>query len=452
MSNLINDDLATLDLFSGCGGLSLGFAEAGFLLKAHIEKEETALSTLVSNLHGGNLNGVAIEHDIANVENPKEFICNSGVKDVKIILGGPPCQAYSLVGRAKLNSLGSNEKAYLQDARGNLFLQYLRFVKELLPEVIIMENVPESMAYGKRNIPEEMCKQLDLLGYKSRYTVINAASFGVPQYRERMILISYRDDVGKIPEFPKASYCLGSSIKYRQNLSSVAGSVNFEHAVFTPLLDKGRRAVNSYEAIGDLPFISYFPKTVNICEGSNSLLPYGTDAQNEFQKMMRVHGGYTSSYVANNLIRYTKRDFPIFNRMKEDYTYPEAVRIATQLRNEYIKDNNIEIDDDKIRELDKQFIPPYPVDSFQSKWRVLSKDKPSHTVLAHLGVDTYSHIHYDAMQARGISVREAARLQSFPDSFIFPSNMKHAFVEIGNAVPPLLAYNIALQIRSQLGI
>ena len=99
----------------------------------------------------------------------------------------------------------------------------------------------------------------------------------------------------------------------------------------------------------------------------------------------------------------------------------------------------------------RKMVPPYPVTSFPNRWWKLRKDQPSRTLLAHMGKDTYSHIHYDSRQARTISVREAARLQSFPDGFVFKGTMNPAFRQIGNAVPPMLAFALAQHLKALLG-
>jgi DNA (cytosine-5)-methyltransferase 1 len=97
-------------------------------------------------------------------------------------------------------------------------------------------------------------------------------------------------------------------------------------------------------------------------------------------------------------------------------------------------------------------VPPYDPDKFPNKWRKLEPDRPSRTLTAHLGKDSYSHIHYDSAQARTISVREVARLQSFPDGFIFRGSMNSAFRQVGNAVPPLLAFAIGIEIERALHV
>jgi DNA (cytosine-5)-methyltransferase 1 len=135
--------------------------------------------------------------------------------------------------------------------------------------------------------------------------------------------------------------------------------------------------------------------------------------------------------------------------------YPEAIAIATQLLDEELDrlslTGQIRNGTATFRKLQKRIVPPYPVDIFLDKWRKLMPGAPSWTVPAHLSKDTYSHIHYDSNQARTISVREAARLQSFPDQYVFFGNMGDCFRQIGNAVPPLLAWAIASTLLTLLG-
>jgi DNA (cytosine-5)-methyltransferase 1 len=149
------------------------------------------------------------------------------------------------------------------------------------------------------------------------------------------------------------------------------------------------------------------------------------------------------------VIRYTPRDYETFRRMKPGDRYPEAHAIMIERFREALErftgspEETPDEDTIPYRKLRKSIVAPYPVEIFRDKWRKLVADLPSWTVPAHLAKDTYSHIHYDSDQARCISVREAARLQSFPDAFAFTGNMGDCFRQIGNAVPPLLAKAIA---------
>jgi DNA (cytosine-5)-methyltransferase 1 len=154
----------------------------------------------------------------------------------------------------------------------------------------------------------------------------------------------------------------------------------------------------------------------------------------------------------DHVIRYLPRDWPIFERMRPGDEYPKAHEIAEMLFQEQLRAQRGSGERVRKRsraweDLRRSIVPPYRVDGFPNKWWKLDPDGPSRTLMAHLGKDGYSHIHYDGRQARTISVREAARLQSFPDAFVFNGSMNAAFKQIGNAVPPLMAYQIALTLK-----
>jgi DNA (cytosine-5)-methyltransferase 1 len=164
----------------------------------------------------------------------------------------------------------------------------------------------------------------------------------------------------------------------------------------------------------------------------------------------------TSDHTTGHVIRYLPRDYKIFRLMEEGWQYPEVWRFVEakreQLMNKGWKSGGKEaVGSVQIQEFIKQWTLPYDPDKFPNKWWKLYRDKPARTLMAHLGKDSYSHIHYDDVQARTISVREAARLQSFPDGFLLRGSMNPAFKQIGNAVPPLVAYVIAMAMRSMIG-
>jgi DNA (cytosine-5)-methyltransferase 1 len=157
----------------------------------------------------------------------------------------------------------------------------------------------------------------------------------------------------------------------------------------------------------------------------------------------------------DHVIRYLPRDWPIFERMRPGDEYPAAHDIAEMLFQEQLKARR-QAGQRVLRstwawqDLRHSIVPPYRVDGFPNKWWKLHSDLPSRTLMAHLGKDSYSHIHFDDYQARTISVREAARLQSFPDGFVFAGSMNAAFRQIGNAVSPLLALALGDVLREQL--
>ena len=154
----------------------------------------------------------------------------------------------------------------------------------------------------------------------------------------------------------------------------------------------------------------------------------------------------------DHVIRNLPRDWRIFERMQPGDEYPAAHEIAKAMFRE-ARDarrkagEHVRKGSKAWHDLRQSIVPPYRVDRFPNKWWKLDSERPSRTLMAHLGKDSYSHIHYDSEQARTISVREAARLQSFPDGFVFNGSMNSAFTQIGNAVPPLLAYQVGLTLK-----
>ena len=164
---------------------------------------------------------------------------------------------------------------------------------------------------------------------------------------------------------------------------------------------------------------------------------------------MKTWKGFEAPDVLyDHVIRYLPRDFELFARMDHGDQYPEAYRHAHDMFEERLISERqagspIRLGSAAYEQLKREIIPPYDAGKFPNKWRKMWPDKPARTLMAHLGKDGYSHIHYDSSQARTVSVREAARLQSFPDGFRFEGTMNPAFRQIGNAVPPLLAKALA---------
>ena len=159
----------------------------------------------------------------------------------------------------------------------------------------------------------------------------------------------------------------------------------------------------------------------------------------------------------DHVIRYLPRDFELFARMNPGDQYPEAWQHAHDMLAERLdemrKAGRVVCEDSaEYERLHRQYVPPYDKNKFPNKWRKMWREQPARTLMAHLGKDGYSHIHYDSQQARTISVREAARLQSFPDGFVFSGTMNPAFRQIGNAVPPLIAKALAATMARTLGI
>lgn len=428
-----------IDLFSGCGGLALGFEKAGFDIVAGIELMPEAHKTISNNLvwrydkEETHICGDITEID-ANVF--KDRIGAEGC----VVIGGPPCQAYSMVGRAKLRSLGE-ERRNTNDSRGYLFQEFLRFAYDLDARAVIMENVPESVSYGEMNIPEFVCGNLEQHGYDAYWTILNAADYGVPQIRERVFVIGIKKDENKSISLPIPTHKSENEFitPYQKRFDS------FRNLKYFKMPNKSDKADNLWvtvgEAFSDLPIL--FPNK----DSKYKLLPlnngktYSQDSVNDFQREMRTWYGVATESVTGNAFRNNKRDFPIFEQMNQGDRYTAACRIADELFYQEAKLFGYEPGSQAYEALKAKMVPCYDREKFEGKWHRLEENRPSHTLVAHLSKDTYSHIH--PWEPRGITVREAARLQSFPDDFFFDCSMSDAFKQIGNAVPPLLAYSVA---------
>lgn len=434
--------LRVIDLFTGCGGFSYGFQLAGLQIETGIEINKKACYTASYNLFWKH--GIRRDHVNKNIEDVSaEYLkLDSGL--TKITIGGPPCQAYSRIGQPKLRSLGE-ERYGLRDKRAFLYKEFIRLGVELDSAAIVMENVPESVNFFGINIPQIVCEILEQNGYNAIWTILNAADYGVPQTRERVFVIAIKKEIGNVVYLPEPSHFNSLGLTGREILAKYKRMTEFENFRL-PLVaeENAPRWVTVYDALSDLPVLFPSSNSKYVLRKIETKLPYQTPPINEFQKKMRMKsdGSYTTMVDAN-CFRNTPRDFRIFERMDHGDNYSDAHKIALELFYDACRYYGIsEEDEEEYNKLFKEYVPPYDTTKFLSKWKRLDPDKPSHTLVAHLGTDTYSHIH--PFEPRGISVREAARLQSFPDDFSFnSSSMSDAFKQIGNAVPPLLAKAVA---------
>lgn len=433
-----------IDLFSGCGGLALGFEKAGFDIVAGIELMPEACKTISYNLswrYGKEETHIC--GDITEIEGDifKEKIGNEGC----IIIGGPPCQAYSMAGRGKLRSLGE-DRINTKDSRGFLYQDFLRFVFAMDARAVIMENVPESTNFGGMNIPEIVCKELSEKGYNAYWTILNSADFGVPQVRERVFVIAIKENEKKevfLPIPTNKNRC----DELTQHQKRFEGYKQYTY--FKEPID-GNEASMPWTTIGeafsDLPAIFPSADSKYKLVSLNIEYPYKSEAKNEFQKIMRTWYGKENYGVTANAFRKNTRDFPIFSKMKQGDNFIAASKIADELFAEEAKVFGYEKDSEEYLKLYSKMVPQYDREKFENKWRRLDETKLSHTLVAHLAKDTYSHIH--PWEPRGITVREAARIQSFPDDFFFDCSMGDAYKQIGNAVPPLLSLGVAKTVFS----
>jgi DNA (cytosine-5)-methyltransferase 1 len=381
---------AVIDLFAGAGGLSWGCRRAGFRTAAAIDHDATAART--HELNFGAEHCLSLNRDLTTFVPEQLAQLLGGIpRDLLAITGGPPCQGWSRAGRGKLRSLRGDATSLLNDPRNELYRQYLDYVSWFAPPVAVMENVAGMVRLEGRNVADEVVEHFRGIGYDATYALVNARWFGVPQDRVRLIFLAVRDD-----------------------LDLDLHAVDLEdHAHEFREVHLGLRGETSvHQAIHDLPVIPH--------DTREDPQPYvrRPGRISRYAEIMRAgSNGVITDHVTR---RHNEQDLEAFEMMPEGGLY---VDLPPRLKR-------------------------YRDDIFQDKYRKLRWDTPAGTVTAHLAKDGYSHIH--PQQCRTLSIREAARLQAFPDSFRFSGNMGDRFRQIGNAVPPLMAWGIAAYVRRQL--
>ena len=474
--------IRTMDLFAGCGGLSLGFLTAGFTPVASVEIDPWAAAShgvnFASKSKGGEKDGYHIARDVTT-EDPASIFVDLGIlgpvdDQVDVLVGGPPCQAFARVGRAKLREQAhrrdeeSASYAFLVDGRVNLWQRYVEYVRTTKPLAILMENVPDILNHGQTNVAELVARSLSEEGYEVRYTLLNASWYGTPQTRERMILIGYHRETGLIPSFPVPTHHVVLPRGYEGTKNTARMIINRNgsehHRYISDPEPSLPPTTTAREALADLPPIYALDllQRGELRRGAKDPrevtaypLPEPTTA---WSRLMRQWDGFgTTNLTTGHVIRYLPRDFKIFAELTSGWEYPEIWqytedKIASWLINRRKRGLSTDARTAEVRDFIKNWRIPYDPNKFPNKWWVLDAEKPVRTLLAHLGKDSYSHIHFDSAQARTISVREAARLQGFPDGFLFSGSMNPAFKQIGNAVPPLFSYALAVAMRATLGV
>jgi DNA (cytosine-5)-methyltransferase 1 len=394
-------------------------------------------------------NDVAKSLDIASVSD-----------GIEVILAGLPCQAFARIGRPKLGAVAADPEAYKKDPRATLYRRFLKYVEEFSPLAIVLENVPDILNHGGHNVPEEISRELTKAGYRCAYTLLNAANYGVPQLRERLYLVACHESLGCSPKFPSPTHKVEIPKGYANARSFALKHVGAEtsHYVPSPIAFANLPgAISVEDAIGDLAPIKRVGLRFDKAPSRKlSLLSGYSKAGTEYCALMRNwHGHSSGPNVQGHVVRHTPRDYALFATMAPGEQYPTMHKRALARFKRAVarrrKKGLVFADHSPAwRKLKAEMVPPYDPSKFPNKWRKLEADKPSCTLTAHIGKDTYSHIHYDSKQGRTISVREAARLQSFPDWYVFCGSMNTAFRQIGNAVPPLMASAIATAMLTSL--
>lgn len=473
-------EIRYMDMFAGCGGISLGLLTAGFTPVASIEMDPWAAKS-----HGANFGSRSVGGDKEAHHAPRDAVTETadtvfgdlglqGATDhqIDVLVGGPPCQAFARVGRAKLREQArlreevTADQAFLVDGRVSLWERYVAFIRATKPVALLMENVPDILNHGGTNVAELVSKSLVDEGYDVAYTLLNSVWYGVPQMRERMILVGIHRAAGIKPRFPVPTHYLVlpsgyiSSKNAARRVLKAEGSAH--HRWIPDPAPEYPAATSASEALADLPprFAKELLRTGAIRRGAkdpSEAVEYTTETPTTaYSRLMREWKGFATKSTTGHVFRYLPRDYKIFAEIEPGWEYPQVhayveQKIATWLTNRKKSGLSTDPRNPEVSSYIAAWRIPYDPGKFPNKWWKLRADAPVRTLMAHLGKDSYSHIHFDSDQARTITVREAARLQSFPDGFVFKGSMNPAFKQIGNAVPPLFAYAIARGIRECLG-
>lgn len=338
-----------LDLFCGCGGMSLGFEQAEFKVLLGVDLWKDALQTYSYNRKDAK----TLCADIS-VLSGRDIVNIIGNTSVDVIIGGPPCQGFSVAG-----------KRIVDDDRNKLYKGFVRMVDFFRPRAFVMENVPNILSIGGGVIKDAIIADFSKLGYSVEYKVLTASDYGVPQNRRRAIFVGLQN--GLHFSFPEPSQA---------------------------------EKVTSEEALSDLPEYSV--------EDGNA---YPLAPNSEYQKLMRHH---SAALYNHQITTHNQKTIDIISLVPDGGNY---------------KDLPIELQSTR---------------KVHIAWTRLNSKKPSFTI------DCGHNHHFHYVFNRVPTVRESARIQSFPDSFIFLGNRGSQLRQVGNAVPPLLAQVIAYQLKQYM--
>lgn len=405
--------LTYIDIFAGAGGLSEGFISTGYKPIAHVEMNSNACQTLKTravyyelirqgkielyqsylkrNISKEKLYESVPSHITDSViceamsdENMERIFYRinklmgaNNVEQIDLLIGGPPCQAYSQVGRAR--------KCMDDDPRNILYKLYFQTLQRYMPKVFIFENVPGLITAGNGVYLKNMVEDFKSLGYEVERKIIDASDFGVLQRRKRIILVGWKK------------------------------TLNFHY----PDLKKEIGSYTVSDMLSDLPPIQ--PNESSDQYLDNEISSYLIETG------IRKNGDLLTWHIARG---HNQRDRDIYIRVIDAWDNERKRLTYSELPAELITHQNTK--------------------GFLDRFKVVADNLPaSHTMMAHISKDGHHFIHPDRAQARSISVREAARIQSFPDDFFFEGPRTAAFTQIGNAVPPLLAKAFAKALKDQ---
>ncbi|MBT6955029.1 MAG: DNA cytosine methyltransferase [Candidatus Jacksonbacteria bacterium] len=345
-----NKILRVLDLFSGCGGLSYGFEQAGFNVVAGVDNWKDALKTFKKN----HKNSVTKLIDLGNFSNRD---LDSIATNIDVIIGGPPCQGFSISGKRDPN-----------DPRNKLYRGFVQTVEHFQPSAFVMENVPNLISMESGKIKDMIMKNFSDLGYEVSYQILLSSDYGVPQNRRRVVFVGTKKNTPY--KFPEGKY------------------------------SESENKLTCHQALSDLP-----EETIE--DGLKNTTPPASS----YQKLMRKK----TNKIYNHLItNHSQKTIEIISLVPDGGNYKN---LPTHLQS--TRKVNI-------------------------AWTRYNSKKPS------LTIDTGHRHHFHYKWNRVPTVRESARLQSFPDNFIFLGSKTSQYKQVGNAVPPLLAKAIASELKKIL--
>jgi DNA (cytosine-5)-methyltransferase 1 len=398
-----NKKYTFIDLFAGCGGLSEGFYRQGFKAVAHVEIDHYACETLRERMryYGyKNIDKEVVEGDITSPDIISRIDEAVKGREVDMIIGGPPCQAYSTAGRVR------DKKGMENDARNFLFESYVKILEHYLPKLFVFENVTglfSAKVGGESILPKvisALAKHYEVISDPEKI-VFNTSNYGVPQIRKRIILIGIRKDIKSL------------------DISDIYNSITKTH--YDPEMpDSDRKGLKKFvdvkEALGDLPIV--YPGQ----DASTDKFNYPCD--NEFLKAIGKPGIH-----------------PLMDHICRKHNDVDRERFRVMIKNRWsfgeMRKARPDLEHEHARVFDNSYVVQW--------W-----DLPSKTIIAHLHKDGFQFIHPDYEQARTFTVREAARIQSFPDDFVFKGSRGEKYKQIGNAVPCLFAEALAKAAKKAL--
>lgn len=351
--------LRCVDLFCGAGGLSCGLSMAGIETVLGIDFDATAIRTFNENKLG---KGVVADLEKLSSEKIRE-LCKG---PVDLIVGGPPCQGFSLSGFRNKD-----------DKRNRLYKSFVRIVQDLSPRGFLLENVPGLVSLFGGKVRDSIIREFSKLGYCVKYQILRASDYGVPQHRRRVVFVGLREGIFNFPE-----------------------PTHFKD----PILGQSRM-VTCKDALDDLPLLS-----TGEFLGSE-IQAYRSAPKNDFQRTMRKSSNVVLNHIAAKHSDVVRKTISLVPAGKNYKALPSNLR---ESRN------------------------------FHVAWTRFPENEPSPTI------DTGHRHHFHYSECRVPTVRECARLQSFPDDFRFTGNKTQQFRQVGNAVPPLMAMALGQSLKKAL--